>query len=74
MGGGGSSPSRSANIGGAAAQTASVQTVGGEVTNPQLALQAYAHTFMTGGEMTMIAGVILLGDLTLDEEDHARVM
>ena len=47
-------------LAGAAAQAASVQTVGGQVTNPQLALQTYAHTFMVGGEMTMIAGVILL--------------
>ena len=47
-------------LAGAAAQAASVQTVGGEVTNPQLALQTYAHTFMVGGEMTMIAGAILL--------------
>jgi POT family proton-dependent oligopeptide transporter len=47
-------------LAGAAAQAASVQTVGGQVTNPQLALQTYAHTFMVGGEMTMAAGVILL--------------
>jgi len=47
-------------LAGAAAQAASVQTVGGQVTNPQLALQTYAHTFMVGGEMTMVAGVILL--------------
>ena len=47
-------------LAGAAAQAASVQTVGGEVTNPALALQTYAHTFMVGGESTMIAGVILL--------------
>jgi POT family proton-dependent oligopeptide transporter len=47
-------------LAGAAAQAASVQTVGGEVTNPQLALQTYSHTFMTGGELTMVAGVILL--------------
>ncbi len=47
-------------LAGAAAQAASVQTVGGEVTNPQLALQTYAHTFMVGGESTMVAGVILL--------------
>jgi POT family proton-dependent oligopeptide transporter len=47
-------------LAGAAAQAASVQTVGGEVTNPQLALQTYSHTFMTGGELTMAAGVILL--------------
>jgi POT family proton-dependent oligopeptide transporter len=47
-------------LAGAAAQAASVQTVGGEVTNPQLALQTYAHTFMVGGESTMIAGVVLL--------------
>jgi len=47
-------------LAGAAAQAASVQTVGGQVTNPQLALQTYAHTFMIGGESTMVAGVILL--------------
>jgi proton-dependent oligopeptide transporter, POT family len=47
-------------LAGAAAQSASVQTVGGQVTNPQVALETYAHTFMVGGEMTMAAGVILL--------------
>jgi POT family proton-dependent oligopeptide transporter len=47
-------------LAGAAAQAASVQTIGGNVTNPQLALETYAHTFMIGGEMTMAAGVILL--------------
>jgi len=47
-------------LAGAAAQAASVQTVGGQVTNPQLALESYAHTFMVGGEMTMGAGVLLL--------------
>ena len=47
-------------LAGAAAQAASVQTVGGEVTNPELALHTYAHTFMVGGESTMVAGVILL--------------
>jgi len=47
-------------LAGAAAQAASVQTVGGQVTNPQMALESYAHTFMIGGEMTMVAGVILL--------------
>ena len=47
-------------LAGAAAQAASVQTVGGEVTNPQLALQTYAHTFMTGGKLTIGAGIVLL--------------
>jgi POT family proton-dependent oligopeptide transporter len=47
-------------LAGAAAQAAAVQTVGGEVTNPQLALQTYTHTFMTGGEMTIGAGILLL--------------
>ena len=46
-------------LAGAAAQAAAVQTVGGEVTNPQLALATYSHTFMTGGELTIVAGVIL---------------
>ena len=47
-------------LAGAAAQAASVQTVGGEVTNPQLALATYTHTFMTGGELTIGAGIVLL--------------
>ncbi len=47
-------------LAGAAAQSASVQTVGGQVTNPELALNTYLHTFMTGGEWTIGAGVLLL--------------
>ena len=47
-------------LAGAAAQAASVQTVGGQVTNPELALHTYLGTFMTGGELTIGAGVILL--------------
>jgi POT family proton-dependent oligopeptide transporter len=47
-------------LAGAAAQAASVQTVGGEVTNPELALHTYMRIFMTGGVLTMIAGVVLL--------------
>ena len=37
-----------------------MQTIGGQVTNPQLALESYSHTFMLGGELTMAAGVLLL--------------
>ena len=47
-------------LAGAAAQAAAVQTVGGQVTNPELALNTYLHTFMLGGEMTIGAGVLLL--------------
>ncbi|MBY8828243.1 peptide MFS transporter [Hephaestia mangrovi] len=47
-------------LAGAAAQAASVETVGGQVTNPELALHTYMHTFMTGGELTIGAGVVLL--------------
>jgi POT family proton-dependent oligopeptide transporter len=47
-------------LAGAAAQAASVQTVGGQVTNPEMALNTYLHTFMTGGELTIGAGVVLL--------------
>ena len=47
-------------LAGAAAQAASVQTVGGQVTNPELALHTYLATFMTGGELTIGAGVLLL--------------
>ncbi len=47
-------------LAGAAAQMASVQTVGGQVTNPELSLHTYLGTFMTGGELTIGAGVVLL--------------
>jgi POT family proton-dependent oligopeptide transporter len=47
-------------LAGAAAQAASVQTVGGQVTNPELALHTYAHTFMIGGALTIGAGGLLL--------------
>jgi POT family proton-dependent oligopeptide transporter len=47
-------------LAGAAAQAAAVQTVGGQVTNPELALNTYLATFMTGGELTIGAGVLLL--------------
>ena len=47
-------------LAGAAAQAAAVQTVGGQVTNPELALNTYLHTFLTGGEMTIGAGILLL--------------
>lgn len=47
-------------LAGAAAQAAAVQTVGGQVTNPELALHTYLATFLTGGELTIGAGVVLL--------------
>ncbi len=47
-------------LAGAAAQAASVQTVGGQVTNPELSLHVYLGTFQTGGILTIGAGVVLL--------------
>jgi POT family proton-dependent oligopeptide transporter len=47
-------------LAGAAAQAASVQTVGGQVTNPELSLHVYLGTFQTGGILTIGAGVALL--------------
>ena len=47
-------------LAGAAAQAASVATVGGQVTNPELSLHTYLGTFMTGGELTIGAGLLLL--------------
>lgn len=47
-------------LAGAAAQAASVQTVAGQVTNPAVSLHTYLHTFLTGGELTIGAGVLLL--------------
>ena len=46
-------------LAGAAAQAASVQTVGGEVTNPQLALQTYVGVFTTIGWISIILGGVL---------------
>jgi len=47
-------------LAGAAAQMASVKTVGGQITNPELSLQTYLGMFWTGGLMTIGAGVVLL--------------
>jgi POT family proton-dependent oligopeptide transporter len=47
-------------LAGAAAQAAAVKTVGGQVTNPELSLNTYLGTFMTGGELTIGAGILLL--------------
>jgi len=47
-------------LAGAAAQMASVKTVGGQVTNPELSLHTYLDTFQTGGLMTIGAGMVLL--------------
>jgi len=47
-------------LAGAAAQSAAVQTVGGQVTNPELSLHTYLATFQTGGFLTIGAGVVLL--------------
>ncbi|WBO20806.1 peptide MFS transporter [Sphingomonas abietis] len=47
-------------LAGAAAQAASVQTIGGQVTNPELSLHTYLGTFLTGGELTIGAGILLL--------------
>ncbi|WP_174290913.1 peptide MFS transporter [Sphingomonas bacterium] len=47
-------------IAGAAAQASAVQTVAGQVTNPELSLHTYLGNFLTGGELTIGAGVLLL--------------
>jgi len=45
---------------GAIAQAAAVQTVGGQVTNPELSLHTYLASFQTGGISTIVAGMLLL--------------
>jgi POT family proton-dependent oligopeptide transporter len=45
---------------GAIAQAASVQTVGGQVTNAELSLHTSLGSFQTGGIATIAAGVLLL--------------
>jgi POT family proton-dependent oligopeptide transporter len=47
-------------VAGAIAQVASVDTVGGEVTNPGLALHTYAHVFTLIGWVAVVIGGILL--------------
>jgi POT family proton-dependent oligopeptide transporter len=47
-------------IAGIIAQVASVDTVGGEVTNPKLSLDTYVHVFTTIGSVAMGIGVLLL--------------
>jgi POT family proton-dependent oligopeptide transporter len=47
-------------LAGAIAQGASVQTVGGQVTNAELALHTYLGSFQTGGLWTIGAGLLLL--------------
>jgi POT family proton-dependent oligopeptide transporter len=47
-------------VAGIVAQVASVETVGGQVTNLQVSLETYAHVFRTIGIAAMVAGGIML--------------
>jgi POT family proton-dependent oligopeptide transporter len=47
-------------VAGAVAQVASVETVGGQVTNARVSLDTYAGVFWTIGKWAMIIGLILL--------------
>jgi POT family proton-dependent oligopeptide transporter len=47
-------------VAGVVAQFASVETVGGEVTNLKVSLETYAGVFQTIGEVSAVIGVILL--------------
>jgi POT family proton-dependent oligopeptide transporter len=47
-------------VAGVVAQVASVDTVGGEVTNPKLSLDTYVHVFTTIGWVSVGIGVVLL--------------
>jgi POT family proton-dependent oligopeptide transporter len=47
-------------VAGAVAQVASVETVGGQVTNLQVSLNTYLHVFTIIGEWAVGFGVILL--------------
>jgi POT family proton-dependent oligopeptide transporter len=47
-------------VAGAIAQIASVDTVGGEVTNPKLSLDTYVHVFTTIGWVAVAIGALLL--------------
>ncbi|USI72141.1 peptide MFS transporter [Sphingomonas morindae] len=47
-------------VAGAVAQIASVETVGGEITNPKLSLDTYLSVFQTIGLIAIAAGAVLL--------------
>jgi len=47
-------------LAGAIAQAASVQTIGGQVTNAELSLRTYLSSFQTGGISTIGVGILLL--------------
>ncbi len=47
-------------VAGVVAQIASVDTVGGEVTNPKLSLDTYVHVFATIGWISVAIGAVLL--------------
>jgi len=47
-------------VAGVVAQVASVETVGGQVTNLQVSLETYVHTFVTIGWFAVAAGAVLL--------------
>ncbi|QCI80564.1 peptide MFS transporter [Hankyongella ginsenosidimutans] len=47
-------------VGGIITQFASVETVGGAVTNPKVALETYVGVFQTIGSTAVIFGVLLL--------------
>ena len=47
-------------VGGVVAQIASVDTVGGEVTNPKLSLDTYVHVFTVIGWVSVAIGGVLL--------------
>ena len=58
-------------IGGVIAQVASVETVGGQVTNLKVSLDTYAGTFTTiGWAAVVIGGVLLLGSPLLKRLMH----
>jgi POT family proton-dependent oligopeptide transporter len=48
-------------VAGLVAQVASVETVAGQVTNPQVSLSTYVDVFWTIGIAAAILGLILLG-------------
>ena len=47
-------------VAGVVAQVASVDTVGGEVTNPKLSLDTYVHVFTVIGWVSVVIGAVLL--------------
>ena len=59
-------------VAGVVAQFASVETVGGQVTNPAVALNTYVGVFTTIAEVAIVLGLVLFAAVVPAQEMDAR--